>query len=84
MFYMSKPARSMDITHIHARTPSDSLSGFGADQDPEWPAAVEALPEETLHFLEGPEEEQVPVDGEQFPPHLQTGHLQREQREGEG
>lgn len=53
----------------------DLLSGFGADEHPEWSFAVETLPEENFHFRERPEEHQISVYSKELLAHLQAGHL---------
>lgn len=53
----------------------DALSGLGAYEHPQGSLGVGALPEESLHLGEGPQEDQVSVHGKHFPSHHQAGHL---------
>lgn len=51
------------------------LLGFGGDQQPQGAAYAEGLADHGLHLGEGPEEQQVLVDGVDLPADLQAGHL---------
>lgn len=67
----------MDVMCVCARVLVcfPSLLGFGGDQQPQGASNAEGLADHGLHFGEGPEEQQVLVDGVDLPAHLQTGHL---------
>lgn len=57
---------------VHVR---HSLLGLGGDQQPQGAAYAEGLVDHGLHLGEGPEEQQVLVDGVDLPADLQAGHL---------
>jgi len=52
-----------------------SLLGLGGDQQPQGASYAEGLADHGLHLGEGPEEQQVLVDGVDLPAHLQASHL---------
>lgn len=55
-----------------------SLLGLGGDQQPQRASYAEGLVDHGFHFGEGPEEQQVLIDGMDLPAHLQASHLDRQ------
>lgn len=53
-----------------------SLLGLGGNQQPQGATDAEGLRDHGFHFGEGPEEQQVLVDGVDLPAYLQAGHLE--------
>lgn len=53
-----------------------SLLGLGGDQQPQGASYAEGLADHGFHLGEGPEEQQVLVDGVDLPAYLQAGHLE--------
>lgn len=52
-----------------------SLLGLGGDQQSQGASYAEGLADHGFHLGEGPEEQQVLVDGVDLPAHLQASHL---------
>lgn len=52
------------------------LLGLGGNQQPQGATDAEGLGDHGFHLREGPEEQQVLVDGEDLPAYLQAGHLE--------
>lgn len=53
-----------------------SLLSLGGDQQPQGASYVEGLADHGFHLREGPEEQQVLIDGMDLPAYLQAGHLE--------
>lgn len=53
-----------------------SLLGLGGDQQAQGASYAEGLADHGFHLGEGPEEQQVLVDGVDLPAYLQAGHLE--------
>lgn len=72
--------------HVYLIDSWHSLLGFDGDQQPQRASYAEGLVDHCLHLGEGPEEQQVLVDGVDLPAHLQAGHLegQMDRQETEG
>lgn len=71
------PACSVHVTvYTCVQVCVHSLLGLGGNQQPQGATDAEGLGDHGFHLREGPEEQQVLVDGEDLPAYLQAGHLE--------